>query len=302
MLKETPFPDQSPKTADILHQWQKGPVILASSSSFRLNALKSLGFENVTVHPMPDSEEKNTNLRIINSLRPSWQDPYCVEIPMRVAKSKIEYLLSQNPSPSPETLLVSLDTLAISFRHTPKDHQIPTPMWTSRPFPKAESTDSLRKIILANFRQLTKANHNFLEFTDQMPNPSLDALSILKFGYLTRLVVVNTGIALRLPNQDDIMTTSVSSCLELNHVYSLNNDSQKLNRLIDQIFKITEKSGRSPLNISGGIDYSNPKILKLLGAKEISYSNSATESGLYRGFPKNAFQNFLFSQAEKVSA
>lgn len=292
------------RTIDTLQKWFSGPVILASSSDYRKKSLEKIGFKNVTTFPMPDSEEKNTNLRILDSVRPSWQDPYCIEIPSRVASSKIEYIIRQNPIP-PRAMLVSLDTLAMSFKYTSKDHQNPEPMWRSHPFPKAESVDSLRQIIFQNFFELTQADNNLSEITEKMPNASSTALSLLKYGYFSRLVAIDTAIALRLPYHSDIVTASARIFLELNRVYSINNDPQKLNQLINQIFKITEKSGRSPLDISGGIDYSNPKILKLLGAKEISLqqkdSSSKSNSDLYSGFPKVAFQNFLFSQAQKAS-
>jgi len=115
--------------------------------------------------------------------------------------------------------------------------------------------------------------------------------------------MANTGLALRLPHQNDVITTRISNRLELDRVYSSDNDTQKLNQLIDQIFEITQDSGRSPLKISGGIDFGNPKILKLLGAKEVLlYVFSSTmEKGTFLGFPEKYFIDFISDQARRVN-
>ena len=293
--------DNSSKSPDLLSKWQNGPVILASSSPFRLKTLQKLGFQNVTTQAMPDALEKDVNYQIIENKGPSWQDPYSYNLPELVAESKLEYLISQNHPPN-DALLVSLDTLAMAFRYTPKDHQIPQPMWSSHPFPKAETLEDLRKIMLSNFRQITKADRHFSEITSKMLKPKEAALN-LGFGYLPRLIMINTGLALRLPNQPEIVTARISSRLELNHVYSLNNNIKDLKQLIDQIFAITEKSGRSPLKISGGIDYGNPEILKLLDAKEILIKDfsSTMEKGIFLGFPDKFFMDFLSKQAREQS-
>ena len=286
---------------DQLVQWKNSPVILASGSALRLDSLKKLGFQNVTTFPMPDDLEKNINQELIEnkfSLQ-EFNDPYSAKIPEYVAEAKLNYLISQNEVPQ-NSLLISLDTLAMAYRYNKFDLQNIKPIWTAHHFPKVDNIKELRKIILSNFHQLGIADTKFNETLGGIKQ-SPESMELRKYGYLTRLIEVNTGIALRLPYQEKILTTSVNSRLELHEVLNLKGNNKKLDQLVDDIFRITFASGRDPLKISGGIDYSNPKIFKLLKAREVSlFHLPSPEKGIYLGFPEEYFLKFISSLDKNV--
>jgi hypothetical protein len=290
------------KNPDFLPRYQNIPVVLASASTLRLDSLKKIGFQNITAFPMPDVLEKKINQELINNkfLLQEYDDPYSTKIPEYVARAKLEYLISQSQI-SESALLVSLDTLAMAFRYNPYNSKDIRPMWTAHHFPKVDNLIDLQKILLSNFRQLVKADRKFTETLGGIEHTP-EILELRKFAYLPRLIEVSTGIAIRLPNQKDISTTSVSSRLELQKVLDSQGIREELNQLIDKIFKITTESGSSPLKISGGIDYSNPKILRLLKVREVSLPYLPdSENGIYLGFPERHFLEFVSSLDNNVN-
>lgn len=292
----------------LIEKWKQGQVILASSSKYRMDELRKLGYDNVVSAAVPDAAEKRKHKEIIviEGKRGHFFDKQKTEIPQRIAEAKIEYLLDCG-NVSPDAMIVALDTLPMTFRRVSDEEKKEDPLlswWPADHMSKPESLEDARARIFELFSYIS---NEYLIYEDNIKKqisylPEEDPIwvrDMLDTGRLPKLVRINTGIAIRFPGCSEIETTSNYINLRLLKVYDLANKPDELRILADKVVQIMLDKGKSPLNIGGGIDYSDPDIRDLLHVDELSLYEE-TEDGVYRGFPSKTFEKFVSSVAGKL--
>jgi hypothetical protein len=295
-------------TPDLLQQWKNGPVFLASSSSFRLKSLQELGFKNITTFSMPNElEEERYHWFNENKIYQRVIDYGfgLSNLPQIIAKDKVNYLLDQKKAPE-NALIIALDTLVMSFNI----NSLSNPLSHNRPelqanhLPKSKTIEEVKQSIKSTFTHLIDT-HNFFQKNEEKFRYFNEAGSYILPPYVLQ---VNTGIAIRYPFQPEISTTHKS--VNLIHSRVLHEKPENLDNLIEEIILLTKKSGRSPLDISGGVDYSNLEINELLEVYETSKNplhlnffpeEYKSEKDLYLGFPKEFVDNLLLTESQNQS-
>ena len=282
-----------------IESWKNGPVVLASSSRYRLEKLAELGYKNVATISVPDEEEKREHTEIVETEGKigHWYDKYKVEIPQRIAAAKVEYLIAHENIPD-NVMVVALDTLPTSFPYNTReemeaDYRLKS--WTAKHLSKPTDRVSAISSILEVFNNVANGRRNLL---DSSRDYSEETLRILNSGYLGQLVKINTGMAIRFPNDPEIYQRCAEVKLMLHQVYDYRDQPEKIRELAEQVADLMEKSG-ALTRIAGGIDYSSPEIRQLLRIEECDFfEEKADNEGIYKGFPKEQFEEFVMRGAQ----
>ncbi len=294
----------------LVQKWKHTPVILASSSEYRRNELQNLGYEKVAAVAVPDEEEKNTHSDIIatEGKRGTFFDKQKTEIPRRIAAAKVAYLLEKMGVPS-DALVVAFDTLPMSFRRS--DERLKDPSissWPAEHMSKPKNLDEARASIFDLFSYIAAeyiAHESRIQaqiafeterYEDADPVFIRD---LMDAGRLSKLIRINTGMAARFPGELDIQTSSTYIDLRLYKVYELANQPEKLKLLADRVIELMIEQGKDPLNIGGGIDYSDPYVRDLLQVNELDLF-LMPEQGIYKGLPHKAFEDFVQRNALRI--
>ncbi len=279
-----------------LEAWKNGPTYLASSSSYKKTGLESIGFKNITTISVPDEIEHAEHAEARQSRDAggaSHEDPYFTEIPADVALAKVRYLLEKE-NISDDSLVCALDTMPMQFKSNIGIKNMST-VWSAHHFNKPKTLEDASGMIMALFEDLIEAHKDYSSMLEKMGSISEDGRMMSERGYLRRLVRVNTGYAVRLPNTQAVEIGSSSVNLSLDEVFKTNSLVQ-LQAIIDSLIEIQKDN---ILRIAGGIDYSNPEIRKILGVREVNLGKDSVEEGVYKGFPAEAFDNFLKRLSQK---
>jgi predicted house-cleaning NTP pyrophosphatase (Maf/HAM1 superfamily) len=297
----------------LIESWKTGPVILASSSWYRRRELENLGFEHVTTIPVPNDIEQQEFRAIVKTEGKNGTrfDPYKTEIPNRIARVKVSHILAHE-AVSPETLVVALDTLPMVFTYNDDNtvgsavvQKSTSTMWSAEHATKPESLEEAREAIKDTFTKVSLGYRRYIESTAKLYNSHGDEETqeslkeTFDNGYLPMLVRVNTGIAIRFPNQSDIKLSSSYINLKLQKVFELADKPDELDKLVEETLQTMQNSNKQPTDIAGGIDYSNQEIIDLLKIEESNLFGMLTnERGVYKGFPTMAFEQMLKMEAE----
>lgn len=310
-ISEVPLRERA---LSLVESWHNRQVFLASNSSYRKKAIENLGFKNIQALSVPDDVEnkKTEDINTNESKHGGFFDPYKIEIPLRIAREKVDYILKHNNVPS-AAMVVALDTLPMFFPYNDietKKEPMST-MWSAKHLSKPKDENSARSamkemfenILLGYKRSKELLSHLSAEMDEKQQKIVSSALGM---GYLPVLVVINTGIAVRFPNSTEISTTSSHQNIRLNRVCAIENGSpDTIDSIIDEVIAAMEKSSSPLTSVSGGIDYSNPEIRKILQVEEIGFNNLDLEiepsrEDLYKGFPSKDFQDFVEGEVERL--
>ncbi|MFA5841323.1 MAG: Maf family protein [Candidatus Paceibacterota bacterium] len=298
------------RALSLVQSWHNGQVFLASNSSYRKKEIENLGFKNIQALSVPDDVEnkKTEDIKNNESKHGGFFDPYKTEIPLRIAHEKVDNILKHNNVP-PDAMVVALDTLPMFFPYNDlSKNSLTTTMWSAKHLskPKDETTARLAikemfENILLGYKRSKELLGHLSEEMDEKQQKIVS--STLSMGYLPVLVVINTGIAIRFPNSTEISTTSSHQNIRLNRVCAIEDgSSDTIDSIINEVIIAMEKSSLPLTSVSGGIDYSNPEVRKILQVEEIGFNNLDLEiepsrEDLYKGFPSKDFQDFVEREA-----
>jgi hypothetical protein len=284
----------SDNPAQKLEALKAGETYLASSSEYRARELTTTGFLNVHISPVPNEVEVAVIERLQKSAGGSFSDPYYTEIPRLVARRKVEYLLEQGSLPD-DALGCAFDTMPMLFHYNESNAGTST-MWSAAHSPKPETGLEARAVIKASFKHLMMADGRYRQVTGHHSGLSEAGIQLLEYGYLPRLIRVNTGMAVRLPNTANIQTSSSYTNLSLDKLFEINSKAE-LEQLVNEVIIIMAIND-DLLNTAGGIDFANEDIRQLLKVREVTLPGLEPEVGVYKGLPAQAFERFLVSMYE----
>lgn len=154
-----------------------------------------------------------------------------------------------------------------------------------------------------NYLQITRAgewpddNFNYEE-ADGEKVTAQEKHYLLIGNYRSATVRVETGVAMRFPHQKKIETFVSAVTLMPQALYKIAQRTERGEeaREIDQLVaKVLEQVGDTSLKITGGINWADEEVRKILEIKEyLPFSDETqVEKGLYYGAPEKAIQQFL---------
>ncbi|GEM_PF-2642219 len=334
-------PERDAETFDsaqrLLQQWYSSLIYFATGSERKMRAIQELGFREV--HTIVSLDEAETAVYDLyhEDWNPAGSDLDREQTAEITARKKLEVARRLNPVPS-NALAIALDTMAEVVSHHPDNKSFLDSIHLS--MKKPENAENARQVILHTFQELVRSiilwryeltKHNL----DKKP---IDRQTIEHRAFVSealyggnKRIIVRTGIAIKVPNDEKIYSTTNELGLNLRAIENLvttemcqtiygdvenkqalvkklYNDTSfadvlstrlietgqtlqdKIFHLVDEIVKIM---GDNIINISGGIDYSNPKIIELLGVEPFSTDQDSIEQGTLTGFPTLAVRRAL---------
>src|SRR3989338_3412351 len=109
------FPGDYESVGGLLEEeWFRGPTMLASTSGFRQEMLKAVGFKDITTFSVPEAEERKIMDGLLREGRfldiPVAVLPIRADITPAIASRKLEYLIETQRPPA-NTFLCAADTM-----------------------------------------------------------------------------------------------------------------------------------------------------------------------------------------------
>ncbi|MFA7244665.1 MAG: hypothetical protein WC070_00615 [Candidatus Magasanikbacteria bacterium] len=297
---------------------EKG-VVIATSSKYREAIFRDIGFKDSIGIPVEqvdemgikkEYEEKNP---VANE-----EDPYRTKMVESVARGKVAELMSQlkeHPDYK-DKVLVGLDTMPIYFGFdfdenggmSYRGDAIPKPTPQEK---YSENYDPENGHVELMAEEMMEDELTYLV---EMIRKKLDEKYKEKLKYNGNTIhrsvgiQVTTGLAIHVPgDSEEIRTFSISSFLEfikLKEIAKIEG-SEKRNIEIKKLVKeiVSQYDDENLKNkISGGINFGDERMKKILDAKEVKLNNRGdvvhdmnleVESGIYLGAPENAIKQAL---------
>ena len=218
-----------------------------------------------------------------------------------VARVKVEYALEHG---APDDVLVcAFDTVVLKTEGWGRERKR---TYMQKPETREEAKAELVELFMLFAREKSKLDvdaEERLETGKHIPRfvrhlESFD--SRMAIGRPQSLILVTTGIAVRLPGKGQEIETLPTAIRLLPHaVYAhagLEEPElrQRLEELAEDALTIMDE-GERWRNTTTGLDYSDPQIVGLLDIEEVLPERwvPPTEEGVLKGMPKEAFMNLL---------
>jgi len=254
-------------------------IHLISSSTETANYLTQIGFKNITPVLLPDTEtilHKERTRTTIN-------EPNATLI----AKSKLEYALRNFNIPE--------SSFVISYGFSPIYFIKTNDLTVEKEMTYPIDLDQFRSFNLFLFHNILSENEIFSQKISRLDrvnfNTALQIYRLYESESKQRLIGIDASFCMKKKMAADIYTYSgFRNYLRLDTLLGAKESSNSPDQIIDNIFEKSISSGINPLNILGGIDYSNQGIIDLL---KITDLNAINNNGLYKGFPLSSFIKFL---------
>lgn len=243
------------------------------------------------------------------------------EAPAAVARGKLESLVNSGQIPK-EALLLAVDTMPQFFPETEKV------LLEAVSMERPETVESAKQQMIYVFRSIVRDYVSFRDFLhfqklDMMGRKQPDdkisrTVNVMWFGRLSSCVKVNTGIAIRPPNSNLIKTSSEEINIYPQVLYDMVDqelgenygevDEDNESKILSVLEKINEKTEQladslislqagKALQVSGGIDYSDPKVRSLLKARVSHWAQFISEEEIdprwFQGMPVEAIKDCL---------
>lgn len=287
-MRET-FPNERTPQDKKLAAWKKGPVFLASGSPYKLQGVKLLGMEHVSAVSVGEEVE--------NEIFEHLQNHEDERVAMYIAEAKVRTLLATGV---PDNALVcAFDTVAIGTRREDgkrvREH-------LQKPLTREEAHANLLEFFM-NIADQKKWQDKFHAplLAEARRSPHFDDVeNSMRVGYPESLIVIATGMAARVPGGGDTIHAGIArAMLEPHSLYAFAQAGK-----IEQRKQFTEfandalsimDEGERWKKVTGGIDFSDPQIIGLLGIEELKLLRELPESepGVFKGMPQEAFKKFL---------
>ncbi len=310
---ETFFQPVSPDSETVikakLDKYLEMRTVLASSSTFRLDALRSVGFRDVATVPMDNDAEKALVLRLLQDEKYNFRTPGSsleqISLAEDVARGKVEHILRDHSDLS-EGIVVAADTVVESatlvndlssgdFVGTKVEYLL-----KPNDFEKAKiNLISLFKNVVASFRFLSNdLAENYKSGEETGSNETIKHnLKLTNDAVLCTYLRVNTGIAMKFPGEPVVQAINSSVYLLSKKLADIasGKTSQNIEAAVDELLEIMKQKNIDPKNMAGGLDYSDPDIRRILDIEEVGYIKS--EVGIYLGLPEDALRKYLQAKA-----
>ena len=291
------MPAQS-KSAERLKAWKQGPIVLASGSLEKQRQLRELDLDHVEVSPTPDEIEDE----LLDRITENGEGHHDERIAMYVARRKVEYLVEEGIAD--DALVCGFDTIPILTRRDEHGKRV------RKYLRKPKSLENAEEIILDAFTTIAEGKllRNYRESLDSeglTPYQKHIFTLMHRVGLPDPLMIVSTGMAIRLPGKGDEIELSLSHArLRLDAVHAVAElpEDEREQYLKELTHKTLEIMGDKWRSVAGGIDYSSPEIWNLLGIVEAKAMEEMddVEEGTFKGVPKRAFDQFLSALARNA--
>ncbi|MBU1293096.1 Maf family protein [Patescibacteria group bacterium] len=282
----------------LVRSWKKGPVILASGSSFKLESLRALGMPQAVGVSVPEIVEEDLFEKVGDRSMHMHE-----MVAAMVAREKVRHVLKDG---APEDALVcAFDTVVMETTGSLQNKK-------RRYLQKPETREQATADLTTYFTNLVEGK----EWKDVVTKGLVeearrlgreDSLeSLLSVGYPQSLIHITTGMAVRVPNAGDdvdmIFSVMRLTPTVLQDLVPLSAEKRRarIEEIVEKALSIMDDNERWR-SITTGIDYSDPRIKELLGLTEAKIFSDMDESeeGIMKGMPKEAFEKYLSALAEE---
>lgn len=290
--------EQRPQSPEqLVEEWKRGPVILASGSAQKLSALCELGVSNVEARATPEEIETEVFSQFDN-----FKGRIDERVSVLLAQAKVKYVVEQGV---PEKSLVcGFDTIVIKTEHNERRKMRE---YLQKPESREEAKAGLSSFfehLALEHRKLETNSVDFYAAANELGREEL-MRDLLTHGTPQALILITTGMAARLPGNGNVIHWDFAHTrLKPKALYELSKQSEDDIRAGAEDFAeralVLMDEGERWSKITTGIDYSDPQIQELLQLEEsIPYPEmGTTEEGVMKGMPKQAFEQFLRNLAE----
>jgi|GEM_PF-2673577 len=285
-----------------LAAWKRGPVVLASGSSYKLAQLKELGMDHAEARPTPESAEDEVFAMFENN-----QGRTDEWIGTMVARAKVKHVLQEGVPD--DALVCAFDTVVLKTEGW-GENRVRTYMH------KPQTREEARDQLVSFFMHLAKAKKEqdetdagmlwVAENDPQFAGHRDDIENSMLVGHPQSLILATTGIAVRVPGGgDNIDALPVSVRLQPNAVYAYKaldemSQRERFTELAEDALSVMDE-GERWRNITTGLDYTDPQIIGILDLTEIKVLHDLpdTEAKVLKGMPQAEFDKFLLSLARE---
>ena len=290
-----------------IEAWKRGPVILASGSTFRLDRLQDEGFIDVTpAESIPEIVETDraAAMAALDGAPQTHHDSDGRNFSEHIAAEKVQYVLDTVET-APNALVVGFDTTSVMYDQPTDEHLMGIPTsaekYTSledarlgmlQQFKLVAAGITERQIQLAHFREIQERIGGSVQDID-------DTVNAHAVGMRRGTIFVITGVAVVFPHEPD----SICRFSEEIRLYSIaiaesEENEPALEKLVDLI--IETQGEQKTLSISGGIDYADSYVRDILKVQEESLFETTSDERLYRGFAPKALETILRIKADEM--
>jgi len=282
----------TPAQERLIRSWKEGPVILASGSSLKLEKLRELGMKQATSIAVPE-EAEDTVFQWVEGRTMHMHEM----VAAMVAQEKVAHVV-EGGVPD-DALVCGFDTVVMETTGTleTKKHR-----YLQKPETREQATSGLIEYFTNLVEEKICKDEITKELIAEAPGmPWSESIeSLLSVGYPQTLVHITTGMAVRLPNGGDeidmIPTTIRLTPTVLQGLSTLDADKrqERIEDLVEKALTIMDENERWR-SITTGIDYSDFRIIELLGLREAKIFDDMDESeiGVMKGMPQEAFDRYL---------
>ncbi|MFA7654147.1 MAG: hypothetical protein WCX97_03860 [Candidatus Magasanikbacteria bacterium] len=276
-------------------------LVIATTSKYRQEVFKKFGFKSVSGVLIEDIDEKaiKRNYEDIISPHANPEDKFRSKHTEEVAAGKVEKMMGALPNfgEGSNKFLVGLDTLPIYFG-------VDGDKFKGNAVDK-NSPDKVKKTIIKELNQLVEA---VISEKSKVLNDYEGSIGFREIG-----VEVSTGIAFKFPDEKHVRQYSANSFLEFENIKELARREQTgeikradrleaIEKITDSILAVYNKKGMDSSSISGGINFADDDIRKILDIREYpldkdgertTTSEAPVERGLYLGAPQELIKQIL---------
>jgi len=313
-----------------LEQFRQTPVYFASGSEKKAEVLRRSGmFKEIILCASPDAgdREPEDHRYFLETYDDHFFALFKTEAPMAVAKGKLDNMIGAGQARD-DAFLLAADTMPQFFPDTDEQGKdLKTSMEAismERPKTKEEAKRQMKYVFMSIIRDYI-AFRDFLHFQakdmaerEQPKDKIKRTLDLMWCGRLSSCVKVNTGIAMRFPQSKDIVTFNEEINIYPHVFYNMvdrelkeqygdpdeDHDVQtekllkKVEAQVEQkIDELIALLGEKVLQVSGGIDYSDPNVRACLGARVSRNAQFIPEDQIdpewFQGVPTKAIEEYI---------
>lgn len=282
-------------------------VVLVSASSVRLERLRAMGFRKVTVAPLAEENEDQALGEITGGKQEIAYNLRAAPTAQNLAEAKIEEALREG-SIGIRDLAVAIDTMPVCFVSKPDLGDLGVSETCLEVQLTKPEKNKEAETIISVLRAIYDGYQDFLKVSAEVRDDAT-----FRQGFKQKNLRIYTDIAVRMPNErfekqeftylksikiqpgKSIRSVQIELNLALQRVYDLAPEKfeEKLAKLANEVIDAMKAANTDPVQVTGGIDFGNPKVREILGVQVLGDHNSDKPEDIYAGFPQVIFQKFL---------
>lgn len=293
----------------LVKQWEQGPTILASTSTFRAQKLAEMGFTDISLATdIPENIETEL-AQTLNQDSESIRTHYDSDgqnHSEHIAAAKVNEVLKHEEI-DPAAIVIAADTTAVIYDKATETQFMGVPK-SAEKYEHIETAkaDMVRrfKILAEGMQELSEKIAQFKRIQESLGGTAAeieDALAYHTVGIRRGAIYINTGVAIAFPQaHDQIHRFTEEVKLYASAIAETDGNEQALEKLAELI--IATQGPEKTLSISGGIDYADSYVRDILDLHEATFPGQPTaDESLYRGFAPRAITTLLTAEAERLT-